>query len=194
MPHMTRRRSPSLDAITPEQIDGRLDFPDDRRSDLYVWMSRHRAAFAAVLAKDGSTWSAVTRVLSDLGIRPNGAGEVKAETVRKTWYRVRRDHGEPIGDPVAKAEVWKITKRRKPRRPPARVREPPPGPGEVVAGVRLIEPPTPTLTVPAVAEAVVPPQAEDEPTTQVETALQRLRDMQPWMQRTKGRSNGETSE
>jgi hypothetical protein len=59
-------------------------------------------------------------------------------TVKRTWYEVRRYYGEPIGEPVLKAEKAKVQKRRKPRRPAARIVEPPLEPGEVAPGVRLV--------------------------------------------------------
>lgn len=140
---MARRRRDHLGGVTLDHVArSAIDHAQDQRSDLFVWLSQNRKEFAA--RRHEHTWAAWAQAFEERGIRTNAAGPVNARTVKLTWWKVRRLHGGPLGEPVLSAEKAKVRKRRSPRRVTVRAPEPPPGPGEVAAGVRLTEqPPAP---------------------------------------------------
>ena len=56
-----------------------------RRSHLDVWMTQNYDAFSALLDEHGPNWGILTATFETLGYGPLGP-----ETVRQTWYRVRK--------------------------------------------------------------------------------------------------------
>jgi hypothetical protein len=61
------------------------------RSQLYLWLRGHHDQLAEEFGRNGPSWSQIARQLGDNGVC-DGAGKQPApETVRATWYRVRRD-------------------------------------------------------------------------------------------------------
>lgn len=56
-----------------------------RRSHLDVWMTQNYDAFSALLDEHGPNWATLTETFETLGYGPLGP-----ETVRQTWYRVRK--------------------------------------------------------------------------------------------------------
>jgi hypothetical protein len=152
--------------ITPSEIrETTSRYPDVRRSDLFVWMSENRAEFADLLADPTVTWSALAHAFNAKGIRVNGDGAVTAGTARKTWYRVRKAHGDPVGAPPSRAEWAKVVARRSPRRVQSSVADPGQQSDEAAPGVRQIQPSSRSVTGPH--------QSPDQHTNPV---LERLRE------------------
>jgi hypothetical protein len=61
------------------------------RSQLYLWLRGRHDQLAEGFGRNGPSWSHIARHLGDNGVY-DGAGKQPApETVRATWYRVRRD-------------------------------------------------------------------------------------------------------
>src|ERR1700682_5409842 len=62
-----------------------------RRSQLYLWLRAHHDQLVEGFDRTGPSWSRIATHLGDNGV-VDGAGKQPApETVRTTWYRVRRD-------------------------------------------------------------------------------------------------------
>ena len=60
-------------------------------SQLYLWLRAHHGKLVAEFGRNGPSWSQVARQLGNHGVL-DGAGKQPApETVRATWYRVKRD-------------------------------------------------------------------------------------------------------
>lgn len=118
-------------------------YPDDRRSDLYVWMTVNLREFSERVASRERTWKAWAHAFDELGIRPNDTKTVTGHAVRRTWYSVRKNTGEPIGEPAIRAELAKAKARRKPRTEAAKLIVPAPRNGEVAFGVKAVEQPKP---------------------------------------------------
>ena len=60
------------------------------RSRLYRWMWRNRVSFAALLDENRPRWQALADGFAEMGMA-GPEGVLKAESVRNTWWRVRRD-------------------------------------------------------------------------------------------------------
>jgi hypothetical protein len=143
---MRRSRTPSLSRVTAADLNTAVArYPDDRRSDLFVWMATNREQFARELLKRAHTWAAFAQAFDDLGIRSNSTETLRGGTVRNTWYQVRQLYGMEIGPAPERAEKAKVAARRKPRSPRSTVTHPPPRPGEVALGVRLVQPADPVI-------------------------------------------------
>jgi hypothetical protein len=156
--HMTRRRNLEIGQITASDLDeAAASYPDDRRSDLFVWMSLNRVDFAERVLRRERTWAAWARAFEGKGLLSNSNGTVTGQTVRRTWYAVRKTFGLPIGDAPVRAELAKIQARRKPRTRAVPSTAPEPRSGEVAFGVRLSSQ-TPIVTAPP--EPAVRPAVE----------------------------------
>jgi len=61
------------------------------RSQVYLWMKRNHARLAAQFEGVRVQWAGVAETLAELGIRDVNGNPPKAASVRRTWWRVRRD-------------------------------------------------------------------------------------------------------
>ncbi len=61
------------------------------RSQVYLWMKRNHARLAAQFEGVRVQWAGVAETLASLGIRDVNGNPPKAASVRRTWWRVRRD-------------------------------------------------------------------------------------------------------
>ena len=61
------------------------------RSQLYLWFYAHHDQLAEGFGRNGPSWSQIARRLGDNGISDGKGKQPAPETVRATWYRVRRD-------------------------------------------------------------------------------------------------------
>ncbi len=61
------------------------------RSEVYVWMKRHHTRLAAQFEGVRVQWAGVAAKLAELGIKDVNGNPPKAASVRRTWWRVRRD-------------------------------------------------------------------------------------------------------
>jgi hypothetical protein len=149
--------------ITPTDIwETANAHPNMRRSDLFVWMSDHRTDFAQLLSDPTVTWAALAHAFNTRGIRVNGDGLVTAGTARKTWYRVRKAHGDPVAAPPIRAERAKILARRASRRPVSQ------------ALSQQIDGPTSGIT--KIEPSQSAPAAISDPGAQTNPVLERLRE------------------
>lgn len=143
--YMRRFRTPAINKVTAADLNTAVArYPDDRRSDLFVWLVSNREQFEKELSKRTFSWAAFAQAFEDLGIRSNSSGQVRGGTVRNTWYQVRQLYGMEIGEAPKRAEKAKIVARRKPRSHSSPMTPPPPRPGEVAFGVRLVGSTNPT--------------------------------------------------
>ena len=62
----------------------------DRRPALYQWMAGNHDDLVALFQDARLNWPHLTAVFTDLGFRNLDGSELKPETVRRTWYRVRQ--------------------------------------------------------------------------------------------------------
>jgi len=85
-----------------------------RLSPLYRWLRTRHDAFAELVDETRPNWKALADSFTELGLAGPSGRALTAETVRHTWWRVRRD--------VAAAKE----RRAKPPAPPAAVPAPPP--------------------------------------------------------------------
>ena len=80
----------AINELASENAKGRAA-GTGRRSRLYLWLRAHHGKLVAEFGRNGPSWSQVARQLGNHGVL-DGAGKQPApETVRATWYRVRRD-------------------------------------------------------------------------------------------------------
>lgn len=84
------------------------------RSPLYRWLRARHDAFAELVEETRPNWKGLAKGFTELGLEGAGGRSLTAETVRRTWWRVRRD--------VAAARA----RRAKPPHPPAAVPASPP--------------------------------------------------------------------
>ncbi|MGG5810557.1 hypothetical protein [Falsiroseomonas sp. CW058] len=61
------------------------------RSPLYRWLRGRHDAFAELLDETRPSWGSLTDGFNDLGLAGPGGRALTPETVRHTWWRVRRD-------------------------------------------------------------------------------------------------------
>ena len=62
----------------------------DRRPALYQWMISNHDDLVALFQDARLNWPHLTTVFTDLGFRNLDGSDLKPETVRRTWYRVRQ--------------------------------------------------------------------------------------------------------
>ena len=62
----------------------------DRRPALYQWMIRSHDDLVVLFQDARLNWPHLTAVFTELGFRNLDGSELKPETVRRTWYRVRQ--------------------------------------------------------------------------------------------------------
>ena len=63
------------------------------RSPLYRWLWERHDDFAALLADNSPDWAALTEGFKSLGLTGRGGVVLIPETVRNTWWRVRKEYG-----------------------------------------------------------------------------------------------------
>ena len=86
------------------------------RSQLYLWLRAHHDQLVEGFRRTGPSWIGIATHLGDNGV-VDGAGKAPApETVRATWYRVRRDvaaararHATPADSDRAPAVVFTVS-------------------------------------------------------------------------------------
>jgi len=61
------------------------------RSPVYVWMRRNHTRLATQFSGVRVQWAGVAAKLDELGIKDVNGNPPKAASVRRTWWRVRRD-------------------------------------------------------------------------------------------------------
>jgi hypothetical protein len=64
----------------------------DRRPPLHQWMSSNHDELVALFDGARLNWVHLTSVFADMGFQNGSGGKLKPETVRQTWYRVRKHH------------------------------------------------------------------------------------------------------
>ena len=64
----------------------------DRRPPLYQWMSSNYDELVTLFDGARLNWSHLTVAFSEMGFQNGSGGKLKPETVRQTWYRVRKHH------------------------------------------------------------------------------------------------------
>ena len=75
------------------------------RSQLYLWLRGHHDQLAEGFGRNGPSWIQIARQLGVNGVY-DGAGKQPApETVRATWYRVRRDVAAALARRAGPASV-----------------------------------------------------------------------------------------
>jgi hypothetical protein len=76
-----------------ELLAGNKARPSGRghRSQLYLWLRGHHDLLAEGFGRNGPSWSHIARQLGDNGVYDGTGKQPAPETVRATWYRVRRD-------------------------------------------------------------------------------------------------------
>lgn len=62
----------------------------DRRPALHQWMASNHDDLVALFQDVRLNWPHLTSVFTDLGFRNLDGSNLKPETVRRTWYRVRQ--------------------------------------------------------------------------------------------------------
>jgi hypothetical protein len=62
----------------------------DRRPALYQWMASNHDELVAMFEDVRLNWPHLTTVFMGLGFRNLDGSDLKPETVRRTWYRVRK--------------------------------------------------------------------------------------------------------
>lgn len=88
-----------------------LDEGGDRRSPLYRWMWENHDGFAELLKGSRPNWTRLAETLAGLGFAGPGGEPLRSETVRQTWWRVRKRREEMV---AASAGVPKPPPRSKP--------------------------------------------------------------------------------
>ena len=61
------------------------------RSPIYAWFWQHHAEVLPKLTGVRIRWAAIAERLGELGMTDANGGKPQAETVRRTWWQVRRD-------------------------------------------------------------------------------------------------------
>jgi hypothetical protein len=61
------------------------------RSQLYLWLRAHHDRLVESFSRTGPCWSQIATFLGNNGVVDGAGKEPAPETVRATWYRVRRD-------------------------------------------------------------------------------------------------------
>jgi len=64
----------------------------DRRPPLHQWMSSNHDEVVALFDGARLNWVHLTAVFTDMGFQNGDGGKLMPETVRQTWYRVRKRH------------------------------------------------------------------------------------------------------
>ena len=109
LPLLSRRKLDSTPMLKPEDILDRIAATasaNGGRSKLYRWMRANHDAFAQLIDEHRPNWQALAGQFAKEGLTGPTGEPLKADSVRRTWYRARQDH--------AKAR----TKRAMPGKPP----------------------------------------------------------------------------
>jgi hypothetical protein len=109
------------------------------RSPLYRWLRARHDSFASLLEETRPEWRTLAEGFARLGMTTPDGGPIAPETVRHTWWRVRRDIAafrekratgkppKPVVTPVSKPA---------PTPPAPRTAEPASGPSNALARLR----------------------------------------------------------
>lgn len=81
-----RRRDP--DAL--RKLQAAFEQGGDRRPPLYQWMLSNHDDLVSLFDGARLNWGHLTDSFAELGFQNGGGGRLKPETVRQTWYRVRK--------------------------------------------------------------------------------------------------------
>lgn len=113
--------------------------PGITRSPLYRWLRARHDTFASLLEETRPEWRTLAEGFVRLGITTPDGGSIAPETVRHTWWRVRRDVAaardkRTAGKPP-KPAVTPVP-RPAPSPPPQSVAEPASGPSAALARLR----------------------------------------------------------
>lgn len=81
-----RRKDPAMLAKLQQAIDD----GGDRRPPLHQWMSSNYDELIALFDDTRLNWDRITASFREMGFRNGGGGDLMPETVRQTWYRVRK--------------------------------------------------------------------------------------------------------
>jgi hypothetical protein len=81
-----RRKDP--DALQKLRQD--FEAGGDRRPPLYQWMASNYDELVTLFEGARLNWQRLTASFQELGFRNGSGGDLRPETVRQTWYRVRK--------------------------------------------------------------------------------------------------------
>jgi hypothetical protein len=82
-----RRRDPEMLKLQQAFEEG-----GDRRPPLHQWMSSNYDELVALFDGARLNWVHLTASFAEIGFQNGGGGKLRPETVRQTWYRVRKHH------------------------------------------------------------------------------------------------------
>ena len=113
--------------------------PGITRSPLYRWLRARHDTFASLLEETRPEWRTLAEGFARLGMTTPDGGPIAPETVRHTWWRVRRDvvasrEKRAVGKPP-KPAVTPVS-RPAPTPPPQSPAEPVSGPSAALARLR----------------------------------------------------------
>lgn len=120
---MTDAPPPAKDDVQRLVASGALT---SARSPVYLWLWRNHASLTAQLDSARVNWPTFAAALAELGVLDGNGAPPKAETVRRSWWRVRK----------AKEAA---RERAQAKRLVSKAHNPVPAPGEVAPGVRLLD-------------------------------------------------------
>lgn len=83
---MLRRKDPAR----LQNIQQAFEEGGDRRPPLYQWMLTHYEELLAMFDGARPNWQHLTKAFADEGFRNGAGGDLTPETVRQTWYHVRK--------------------------------------------------------------------------------------------------------
>ncbi|OYW68309.1 MAG: hypothetical protein B7Z40_03385 [Bosea sp. 12-68-7] len=113
--------------------------PGITRSPLYRWLRARHETFASLLEETRPEWRTLAEGFARLGMTASDGGPIAPETVRHTWWRVRRDvvafREKRAAEKPPKPAVMPVS-RPAPTPPPQSLTEPLSGPGAALARLR----------------------------------------------------------
>jgi hypothetical protein len=83
---MIRRKDPAVLL----KIQQAFEEGGDRRPPLHQWMASNYDALVEMFAGARVNWAHLTASFAEIGFRNGDGGDLRPETVRRTWYRVRK--------------------------------------------------------------------------------------------------------
>lgn len=81
-----RRKDPAMVAKLQQAIDE----GGDRRPPLYQWMVSHYDELVSMFDGTLLNWDRITASFREMGFTNGSGGDLRPETVRQTWYKVRK--------------------------------------------------------------------------------------------------------
>src|SRR5271166_4834776 len=115
---MPKSRNAADAALVDQPAEGR-----GRRSHLTRWLTRHRKAFAALVAVPEPNWDALARELGAAGVLDGSRKPPTGIRLRKTWWALNRKRPPRAGlapapaDPTIAVEVGPTTDDDEPPKP-----------------------------------------------------------------------------